>query len=136
MKKNKVYCPYCGAEARRRPASAIYGESTKVVNEDKYLYVCTRYPKCDSYVAAHKKTGLPMGSLANKELRHKRMQAHRAIDRLWTSGIMSTPRVYQWLQGKFGLNEKQMHIAAFSEYMCDQVISACDEVYDRLRKAN
>ena len=32
-----------------------------------------------------------------------------------------------------GLNEKQMHIAKFSEYMCDQVIAACDEVYNRLR---
>jgi hypothetical protein len=133
MKKNKVYCPYCGAEARVRPASAVYGENTKAENADKYLYVCNRYPKCDSYVAAHKKTMLPMGSLANKELRQKRMQAHRAIDRIWKSGIMSTPRTYQWLQAKFGLNEEQMHIAKFSEYMCDQVITACDEVYNRLR---
>ena len=79
MKKNKVYCPYCGAEARVRPASAVYGENTKAENADKYLYVCNRYPKCDSYVAAHKKTMLPMGSLANKELRQKRMQTRSCV---------------------------------------------------------
>ena len=38
MKKNKVYCPYCGAEARLRPASAVYGENTKAENEDNINY--------------------------------------------------------------------------------------------------
>ena len=62
------------------------------------MYVCDRYPICNSYVAAHRSTLLPMGSLADAELRHKRIQAHRAFDRLWRSGLMSKKEAYQWIQ--------------------------------------
>lgn len=73
MKKTKVYCPYCGARAALRPSSVVYGEHTK---NDGYLYICDRYPKCDAYVGAHQKSRLPMGTLANGDLRHKRIEAH------------------------------------------------------------
>lgn len=77
MKKLHVRCPYCGAKATLRPASAVYGNAAKT---DGYLYVCDRYPKCDAYVAAHRKSKLPMGTLANGDLRNKRIQAHKAFD--------------------------------------------------------
>ena len=35
-----------------------------------------------------------MGSLANAELRRKRIQAHAAFDRLWESGLMSKKQAY------------------------------------------
>lgn len=54
MKKKQIHCPYCGAKASLRPASAVYGTATKV--PDSYLYVCDRYPRCDSYVGTHKRT--------------------------------------------------------------------------------
>lgn len=73
MKKKQIHCPYCGAKASLRPASAVYGTATKV--PDSYLYVCDRYPRCDSYVGAHKRTKEPMGTLANGDLRNKRIQA-------------------------------------------------------------
>ena len=76
MKKKQIHCPYCGAKASLRPASAVYGTATKV--PDSYLYVCDRYPRCDSYVGAHKRTKEPMGTLANGDLRNKRIQAHIA----------------------------------------------------------
>lgn len=41
MKKKQIHCPYCGAKASLRPASAVYGTATKV--PDSYLYVCDRY---------------------------------------------------------------------------------------------
>ena len=65
MKKKQIHCPYCGAKASLRPASVVYGTATKV--PDSYLYVCDRYPRCDSYVGAHKRTKEPMGTLANGE---------------------------------------------------------------------
>ena len=51
-KKPKIYCPYCGAEAKLRPASVVYKENT--IDETAYLFVCDRYPKCVSYVNAHR----------------------------------------------------------------------------------
>lgn len=86
MKKKQIHCPYCGAKASLRPASAVYGTATKV--PDSYLYVCDRYPRCDSYVGAHKRTKEPMGTLANGDLRNKRIQAHKAFDWMWKSGLI------------------------------------------------
>ena len=127
MKKRKqIRCPYCGAKATLRPSSAVYGDAAKT---DGYLYVCDRYPKCDSYVGAHKKTKLPMGILANGDLRNKRIQAHKAFDWMWKSGLMTKWQAYKWMQGKLDLSDEQAHIAMFSEYMCDRLIAECNKAY-------
>lgn len=127
MKKRKqIRCPYCGAKATLRPSSAVYGDAAKT---DGYLYVCNRYPKCDSYVGAHKKTKLPMGTLANGDLRNKRIQAHKAFDWMWKSGLMTKWQAYKWMQGKLDLSDEQAHIAMFSEYMCDRLIAECNKAY-------
>ncbi len=102
---------------------------------DRYLYVCDRYPQCDAYVAAHRKSKLPMGTLANSDLRHKRIEAHKAFDWMWRSGLMSKQQAYKWMQAKLALNEKQAHIAMFSEYMCDQLIAICTQAYDNIQSA-
>ena len=132
LKKITIRCPYCGAKATLRPSSVVYGERAK---SGGYLYVCDRYPKCDAYVGAHQKTTRPMGTLANGDLRHKRIEAHKVFDQMWKSGLMTKWQAYRWMQGKFALNEDQAHIAKFSEYMCDQLIAACNQVYENLHMA-
>lgn len=127
MKKHtlpKVKCPYCGAQAVLRPAAAVFG--AKNHDPGAYLYVCARYPRCDAYVAAHRKSHYPMGTLANGDLRNKRIQAHRAFNRLWESGQMEKWQAYKWMQAKFGLRSGDAHIAKFSKHMCDQLIAACE----------
>ena len=103
MKKAHITCPYCHAPAQLRPASSIYGIHTK--DRAAKLYVCSRYPACDAYVQAHKATGLPMGTLANKELRQKRMQAHRTFNQLWEKGFMRKQDAYAWLCVRLGIPE-------------------------------
>lgn len=132
MKKTTIRCPYCGAKATLRPSTAVYGERAK---EGSYLYICDRYPKCDAYVGTHQKTKQPMGTLANGDLRHKRIEAHKVFDKMWKSGLMTKWQAYRWMQSKFALNDNQAHIAKFSEYMCDQLISACNQVYENLNPA-
>ena len=122
MKKIQVRCPYCGAKATLRPSSAIYGEAAKT---DRYLYVCDRYPQCDAYVAAHRDTLLPMGTLADRNLRRKRMEAHSALNRVIASGLMTRKQAYRWLQVRLGLPESEAHIAKFSELRCQKVIDLC-----------
>lgn len=129
-KKQKIYCPYCGAEAKLRTASVVYKENT--IDETAYLFVCDRYPKCDSYVSAHRDSKRPMGTLANSELRNRRILAHHALARLWENGIMSKEQAYKWLQVQFGLDKDHAHIGLFNEYMCDRVIDKCNEVCNGL----
>lgn len=123
MKRVNIKCPYCGSKAFLRPAALVrQGKSTEPGEE---VYVCARYPACDSYVAAHRVSRLPMGTLANRELRRKRRQAHLALNRLWENGMMSKREAYHWLQIQMGLPESEAHIAKFSEMRCEQVIRLC-----------
>ena len=88
MKRINIKCPYCGSQAYLRPSSVVYDDHTDDVGDK--LYGCARYPACDAYVAAHKNTLLLMGTLADQNLRHKRMETHSALDRLTaTSGLMT-----------------------------------------------
>ena len=80
MKRVKIKCPYCGSQALLRPASVVYGP--KASDPAATYFICARFPACDSYVAAHRDTRLPMGTLANSELRRKRIEAHRAFGHL------------------------------------------------------
>ena len=76
-----------------------------------------------------------MGTLADGELRHKRILAHRAFNRLWQEGYMEKQAAYRWLQVQLGLPESMAHIAMFSEYLCDRVIALCGEFLHSAAKA-
>ena len=124
LKKQTILCPYCGAKAILRPACDVYGVSERSVG--RHLYVCSNWPVCDAYVSAHVRNKKPMGRLADGNLRHKRILAHRALKNYQTVTHMEKWAVYVWLQGKLGQGEHQIHIANFSETM-DQVIAICEE---------
>lgn len=125
MKLKNIKCPYCHANASLRPASVVYGHNRR--SQGKFLYLCDRWPACDAYVSAHDRTHLPMGVLANGDLRHKRILAHQALRQLQQSRNMEKWEVYIWLQAKLGLNEHQAHIGQFSDWMCDEVIRLCKQ---------
>lgn len=123
MKKKQIKCPYCGSLAVLRKASYVYGDHAL----EEHLYVCTRYPQCDAYVGVFQGTHRPKGTLANGELRHKRIQAHKVFSKLWTAGIMTKKQAYRWMQWKFGLSSVQAHIGRFSERQCEELIAASRE---------
>ena len=130
IKRIKIYCPYCGSLVTKRAASYVYGKNAK---PDTFLYVCDRYPACDSYVAAHTKSGLPMGTPANKTLRNKRIAAHKALDRIWENGYMTKEQVYIWLQAKLDMPANVMHIGKLNEYYCNRIIYECNRAYRNMR---
>ena len=134
MKRVNIKCPYCGSRALPRPASVIYG--LKAYDPTAPYYVCARYPACDSYVAAHRDTRLPMGTLANGELCRKRIKAHRAFGHLWKSGLMTKRQAYLWLQAKLGLPAEETHIGKFSLFRCEEVIRLCNSCFPALDKVS
>ncbi len=134
MKRVTIKFPYCGSRALPRPASVVYGP--KASDPAAPYYVCARYPACDSYVATHRDTRLPMGTLANPKLRCRRVQAHAAFDRLWQSGLMTKKQAYRWLQAKLGLPEREAHIGKFSLFRCEEVIRLCNSCFPALDKVS
>lgn len=117
-------CPHCGSVMILRPASEIYHDS----HCDRMLYVCPKYPQCDTYVGTHPGTNTPLGVPANGDLRNLRIQAHRKFDRIWQSGIMSKDNAYRWFADSFGLRLKDAHIGMCGEYQCKELIRLCEEV--------
>lgn len=122
MKRVNIKCPYCGAPAFLRPASLVRSHA----RPGDEVYICSRYPACDAYVSAHRENHLPMGTLADKQLREKRRETHAALNRLWEHGLMTRKEAYRWLQVQLSLPESEAHIGRFSEFRCNQVIGLCD----------
>lgn len=122
--KKTIRCPYCGSTAILKDASFVYGSKSTGGS----VYVCSRYPVCDSYVGVHQGTTRPKGTLADRTLRKKRIQAHQQFDQLWKLGIFTKTDAYRWMADTFCLDNKQAHIGNFSEYMCDQLIEKAKKV--------
>ena len=134
MKKTKkksqvIKCPYCHGIAQLTPAEKIYGPDTK----EEWLYVCCHYPVCNSYVGVHKGTTRPLGTLANGDLRNKRIKAHKMFDLIWRNNVMNRKAAYRWMSDKLCLPYESAHIGCFSEYMCDQLIDACKDALSNNR---
>lgn len=111
-------CPYCGSHTIYRSADGIYRENTR----NEMLYVCKNYPRCDSYVRVQPGTRIPLGTVANRELRELRIEAHRQFDKLHKRGYMSKHDAYQWLGGVLGVTAREAHIGQLSMLSCNLVI--------------
>ncbi len=123
-------CPYCGSHTILRSAEGIYIDNSR----DTKLYVCKNYPRCDSYVRVHPGTLIPVGTVANRELRALRAEAHRHFDRLHKEGFMSKQDAYQWLASTLGVPESQAHIGYLSEYYCNTVIQEANKLLSWYRQ--
>ncbi len=130
-KQQTIRCPYCGRNAELRCSSEIY-------KTDKYepqmLWVCSGYPECDSYVRCQPGTKIPLGNLANSELRALRREAHKYFDRLYKEGVLSREGAYRWLSDLLCLPMQNVHISCLSEYHCKIVIEKTKEILEYRRK--
>lgn len=104
-----IRCPYCGNAASLVDSSTIYGRSFG------RIWDCR---PCDAYVGVHRGTCKPLGTLANRELRKARIEAHEAFDLLWKSRGMTRSRAYEWLQCVMSVNAEDAHIAKLTVEQC------------------
>ena len=130
----KMRCPYCGGSVVLRSADGIYKDNKKGMQ----LYVCKNYPECDSYVRVHAGTNVPVGTMANHELRTLRRTAHYYFDQLYVNGIMSKQDAYVWLANLIHVPLSEAHIGYLGEYYCKQVIEESKKELEcyRNRKRN
>ena len=137
MKKKRAQnlaprCPYCGSHSVLRSADGIY----RCNDKNTMLYVCSRYPACDSYVRVHPGTKIPVGTMANRELRLLRNEAHRNFDQLHKKGLMSKEDAYHWLASILAAPLGQAHIGYLGEYYCRQVIEESQKVLNLQQNIN
>lgn len=125
MKNNgALRCPYCGGTVVYRSAEGIYKDNSK----DTMLYVCSHYPACDAYVRVHPGTKIPMGTMADHNLRSLRNTAHRHFDKLHKDGYMTRQEAYMRLANLISAPLSQAHIGYLGEYYCNLVIKESDKL--------
>lgn len=114
----EVFCDYCGRRAEFVDSKIVYGRSYGKI------YLCRN---CMAYVGVHKGTDIPLGRLANAELRYWKKAAHAAFDPLWRRGPFKYHRdvAYGWLARKMGLPAEQTHIGLFDVSQCKRAVQIC-----------
>ena len=112
-------CPYCGARSALVKGQVIYPRRPDLFS--KFFYQCA---PCDAYVGCHPTgTGkIPLGRLANAELRRAKSDAHAAFDQLWRNGNMSRHQAYKFLARELGLAASETHIGMFDLNQCKRVV--------------
>jgi DNA-directed RNA polymerase subunit RPC12/RpoP len=114
-------CPYCGAKSKMVTGADIYKGRPDL--SGLLFYRCV---PCDATVGINKKTGLPFGRLANRDLRKAKMAAHDAFDPLWNvDGKMTRTEAYAWLSAELGIPPEQCHFGMFDIDTCNKAIAAC-----------
>lgn len=132
LMRPRMVCPYCASVPEKVTGREIYPRMKRLW--DKKFILCR---PCDAYVGCHNdpdpKKWKPLGSLANRELRGARIDAHRMFDRMWRDGQMHRSSAYTWLAGKLGIEKRECHIGMFNLEMCNKVITIMEEYYGRTK---
>lgn len=125
-------CHYCGREAKLVTGDVIYPHRPDLANLNFWL--CA---PCDAYVGCHKRGAriginavsdgtVPLGRLANAELRRWKSLTHEAFDPLWKQGGMTRGAAYAWLAHKLGIPKNECHIGFFTLEQCQEAVRICD----------
>jgi hypothetical protein len=116
-------CPYCRKPAVCVPGTVIYPHRADL--SGLYYWHCA---PCDAYVGCHRAGAgkgndgrVPLGRLANPELRRAKQRAHAAFDPMWRNRTMSRSAAYIWLAQKMRIPGVQCHIGMFDVAQCEQV---------------
>ena len=108
-------CPYCGTKPELIDSAEIY-------NGTSYgpIYICRQ---CNAYVGVHKFTNMPLGRLANAELRELKKQAHEVFDKIWKLRYKrGRHQAYYWLSKQLERPFDYTHIGMMDEDSCRKTI--------------
>jgi len=118
-----IKCDYCSRRADLVSGRKIYPHRPDLF--DLQFWLCTR---CDAWVGCHKNSNaIPLGRLADEELRMAKQGAHAAFDPIWKQGIMDRKQAYRWLADALCIPAKSCHIGMFTPEQCYSVVRVCNQ---------
>jgi len=110
-------CRYCQGVVELVGNETVYGSP---FGQWPYLYLCTG---CRAYVGLHPDTDIPLGTLADKDLRLARKSAKALF--LAANEDVSRSSAYQWLADQMGIDVSDCHFGWFDIHQCRQAKVAC-----------
>lgn len=114
-------CPYCGKHAQLKNGQDVYPGREFELSHMNY-WVCQ---PCDARIVCRPRSTIPVGRLANAELRAAKVAAHKAFDPLWRSGVLSKTDAYNWLAFKMRLPVEKCQFGFFTVEQCMAVVAVC-----------
>lgn len=106
-----ITCPYCGSPVIFTSNAVIYGREYG----NGRCYKCT---SCDAYVGVHDRTNIPLGRLANRELRELKMKCHSLFDPVWKlNKSIKREHAYRCLADVLGIPMNECHFGWFDRDM-------------------
>lgn len=128
----RIRCPYCDNPAVLSTGADLFPHLPEL--SIKRYWVCG---PCDARVGCHAKGAsvpvpggrrqtsdgtLPLGRLANAELRQAKRAAHAAFDPIWRDGHMARTTAYASLARFLGVRLDECHIGEFDYWTCLEVV--------------
>lgn len=122
-------CRYCGNPVVLTSNKEIYGREFR----NGKIYLCRN---CGAFVGTHPGTDIPLGTLANEELRKYRKEAHFWFDRIWKRPTRITTRykAYGWLAEQLGKTREYTHIGMFEKEECEETIKVSKERIEKYKR--
>lgn len=114
-----MICPYCGAPVEFKSNEVIYRHNFN----NGFVYICARFPECNSYVAAHSVSRKPLGILADKNTRDLRKSVFRIVSPYWQKGLVRKQTVYETIAKILNKEGAFISIAQLNKNECNTVLS-------------
>lgn len=122
-------CHYCGPE---HPVLLVNNEEIygREYGDWPYAYLC---PSCESYVGLHPDTDIPLGTLANKQLREARKTNKSIFQSMMLHFGLSRTSAYETLAHELGIPTEECHWAWFDLNRCEKAGQICQMLIDNNR---
>jgi hypothetical protein len=138
-------CPYCDQKAKLlragEPGYPYEARHPDEVRDYGPMWTCA---PCQAWVGVHanSRRHVPLGRLANAELRQWKSNVHAVFDPLWQAKVRrdgcnkfeARNAGYKWLAGELGIDVKECHVGMFDIERCQRAIEIITSVTKRPRK--
>lgn len=137
MSKTEVpICDYCDRPAELASGAEVYPHRKEL--RSRQFWRCTN---CDAWVGCHLPAAaggvgdgtVPLGNLANAELRQWRTTVKTFLDAMWKSKAMSRTEAYAWLAAKLAIPAHDCQVARMPLEQCRAAMAALAERDDPLQ---
>jgi hypothetical protein len=117
------HCPLCGCNVTLIRNDAIYGQ---IYGGWPFAYRCDdESADCGAFVGLHPDTDIPLGTLADRDLRAARSSAKGAWQRLSANEGWSRSKAYRWLASALEIDADTCHFGWFDLDLCQTAEMAC-----------
>lgn len=118
-------CPNCFGPVSLVNNAEIYGKS---YGDWPWAYRCDDR-QCNTHIGLHPYTAIPLGTMANAELRAARMAVKVVFNPIWQGGVgsygIARSKAYAWLAAQMGIPVARCHIGWFDVHMCNRAVQVC-----------